>query len=103
MSHQNNYSVLSFSQGDSGGPLTVVNEKGAHILVGIVSSKDACSKQDYAVFTNVSAFLQWIQSSIEKNGGMASCTSNISAPPTLGMQHTVRQLQNVKKKLEILN
>ena len=79
------------TQGDSGGPLTV-NQKGAHFLVGIVSRRlgleDACSEQDYAVFTNVSALLPWIRSSIEENGGMASCSFNISAPPTLGMRHT---------------
>ena len=64
-----------------------MNEKGApaHILVGIVSSKDICREQDYAVFTNVSALLPWIKSQIKDNGGMASCNSNISAPPTLGM------------------
>ena len=79
------------TQGDSGGPLTV-NKKGAHFLVGIVSRRlgleDACSEQDYAVFTNVSALLPWIRTSIEENGGMASCSFNISAPPTLGMRHT---------------
>ena len=79
------------TQGDSGGPLTV-NKKGAHFLVGIVSRRlgleDACSEQDYAVFTNVSALLPWIRTSIEENGGMASCSFNISAPPSLGMRHT---------------
>ena len=86
------------TQGDSGGPLTV-NKKGAHFLVGIVSRRlgleDACSEQDYAVFTNVSALLPWIRTSIEENGGMASCSFNISAPPTLGT-YRVRQRQNIK-------
>ena len=63
-----------------------MNEDGVHILVGIVSSKDTCSsEQDYAVFANVSAFLPWIKSSIKENGGMVSCSFNISAPPTNGM------------------
>ena len=74
-----------------------MNKEGAHVLVGIVSRKlgieDACSEQDYAVFTNVSALLPWIRSSIEANGGMASCSFNISAHPTLGMQYNKRQLQ----------
>ena len=62
-----------------------MNEEGAHILVGIVSSKDTCREQDYAVFTNVSTLLPWIESSIKTNGGMTSCSYNIYAPPILGM------------------
>ena len=75
------------TQGDSGGPLTIVNEEGAHILVGIVSKKlgDTCSEQDYAVFTNIASFLPWIESTIKENGGMASCSFNFSALPTLGL------------------
>ena len=76
------------TQGDSGGPLTV-NKKGAHFLVGIVSRRlgleDACSEQDYAVFTSVSALMPWIESSIKENGGMASCSFNFFALPTLGI------------------
>ena len=79
--------VLILTQGDSGGPLTTTNEEGAHILVGIVSKRlgESCSQQDYAVFTSVSALLPWIESSIKENGGMASCSFNFSAPPTLGI------------------
>ena len=78
-------------QGDSGGPLTVVNvvnEEGAHVLVGIVSKSlgDSCNQQNYSVYTSVSGLLPWIESSIMENGGMASCNSfNISALPTLGI------------------
>ena len=75
-------------KGDSGGPLTVVNEEGAHVLVGIVSKRlgESCSQQDFAVFTSVSALLPWIESSIKENGGMASCNSfKFSALPTLGI------------------
>ena len=86
---QDNVSLLiSFStQGDSGGPLTVVNEEGAHVLVGIVSKRlgESCSEQDFAVFTSVSALLPWIESSIKENGGMASCSFNFSAPPSPGI------------------
>ena len=85
------YKFLQFSiiltQGDSGGPLTTTNEEGAHILVGIVSKRlgESCSQQDYAIFTSVSAHLPWIESLIKENGGMASCTFNFSALPTLGI------------------
>ena len=74
------------TQGDSGGPLTIVNEEGAHVLVGIVSKKlgESCNQQDYALYTSVFAFLPWIESSIKENGGMTSCSFNFSAPPTLG-------------------
>ena len=78
-------------QGDSGGPLTVVNvvnEEGAHVLVGIVSKRlgDSCDQQNYSVYTSVSGLLPWIKSSIKENGGMASCNSfSISALPTLGI------------------
>ena len=78
---------LFLNQGDSGGPLTRVNKDGAHVLVGIVSEKlgESCDEQEYAVFTNVSALLPWIESSIRDKGGMASCTSIFSALPTLGI------------------
>ena len=82
---------LIVTQGDSGGPLTIVNEEGSHILVGIVSKRlgESCSQQDYAVFTNVSTLLPWIESSIKENGGMASCSFNFSAPPTLGISPSI--------------
>ena len=78
---------MLFLKGDSGGPLTVVNEEGAHVLVGIVSKRlgESCDQQDYAVFTSVSALLPWIESSIKENGGMASCSFNFSVLPTLGI------------------
>ena len=80
-------------KGDSGGPLTVVDEEGAHVLVGIVSKRLGESCEHYAVFTSVSALLPWIESSIKENGGMASCSFNISAHPALGMEYNERQLQ----------
>ena len=82
------YCIMIHLQGDSGGPLTVVNEEGAHVLVGIVSKMlgDSCNQQNYSVYTSVSGLLPWIESSIMENGGMASCNSfNISALPTLGI------------------
>ena len=88
--------VLCLTQGDSGGPLTVY-EGGAHILVGIVSEKlgKSCSQQDYTIFTSVSALLPWIMSSIQENGGMASCSFNISAPPRPGMSDQDHQTLNI--------
>ena len=79
------------SQGDSGGPLTVVNAEGSHILVGIVSKRlgQTCDKQNYTVFTSVSALLPWIESSIKENGGMASCGFKFSALPSLGILHSI--------------
>ena len=79
--------MFNFTQGDSGGPLTVVNEEGSHTLVGIVSKRlgENCSQQEYAIFTKVSALMPWIKSSIKENGGMASCSFNFSALPTLGI------------------
>ena len=63
-----------------------MNEEGSHILVGIVSeSLGECRQQSYAVFTRVSALLPWIESVIKENGGMASCSFNFSALPTLGI------------------
>ena len=78
---------MLFLKGDSGGPLTVVNEEGAHVLVGIVSRRlgESCDQQTYSVFTSVSGLLSWIESSIKENGGMASCTFNFSALPILGI------------------
>ena len=73
-------------QGDSGGPLTTVNDDGAHTLVGIVSKRlsQTCSQGGFSVFTNVASFLPWIETMIKENGGMASCSFNVSAPPTPG-------------------
>ena len=75
-----------------------MNEEGAHILVGIVSKRlgKTCDQQDYAVFTSVSALLPWIESSIKENGGMASCTFNFSAPPTLGILPLIHVRINFK-------
>ena len=70
-----------------------MDETGAHVLVGIVSRGDSCDQQDYSVFTSVSGLLPWIESSIKENGGMASCTFNFSAPPTLGILHSRPQDQ----------
>ena len=73
-------------KGDSGGPLTVLNEKGAHVLEGIISRRigEACTKQEYSVFTRVYSYLPWIESIIKENGGMTSCSFNFSSPPSLG-------------------
>merc|ERR1712025_1463089 len=59
-------------QGDSGGPLTV-NENGKHILVGVVSWSDGCAKDGLpGVKTSIPFFREWIEDTIEKNGG-AKC------------------------------
>ena len=67
-----------------------MNNEGSHVLAGIVSKRlgETCDQQDLAVFTSVSAFLPWIESSIKENGGMVSCNFNFSAPPTLGIFNT---------------
>ena len=80
--------IASLTQGDSGGPLTA--EVGnAHVLIGIASKKyigTTCNDQDLpAVFTSVSALLPWVEEAIKENGGMTSCGSNVTAPPTLGI------------------
>ena len=69
----------------------MVKEKG-HTLIGLVSRRlgETCSQQDYAIYTNVWAFLPWIKFSILENGGMASCGNfNFSAPPTLGQYQLI--------------
>ena len=88
-------------KGDSGGPLTVVDEEGTHVLVGIVSKRlgESCDHQDYAVFTSVSAYLPWIESSIKENGGMASCTFYFSAPPTLGILPSIHVRINISQSI----
>ena len=59
----------------------------AHVLAGIVSRRlgESCSEENYALYTSISQFLPWIESSIKENGGMASCGFNISATPKLGV------------------
>ena len=66
----------------------MADDQSAHTLIGIVSKGFTpgftCSKDEYAVFTNVHALMPWIKSSIIENGGMVSCDFNFSAPPSLG-------------------
>ena len=78
-----------------------MNEEGAHILVGIVSRRlgESCSQQDFAVFTSVSGLLPWIESSIKDNGGMASCTFNLSALPTLGILPSIHVRINFSQSI----
>ena len=66
--------------------MTVVNTKGVHILVGIVSKRLglSCREQNYTIFSNIAAFLPWIESTIRKNGGMSSCSFYFSALRSLG-------------------
>ena len=70
-------------KGDSGGPLTVVDKEDAHVLVGIVSKKigQSCTNQKNSVFTKATSYMPWIEETIKKNGGMASCDFVFSAPP----------------------
>ena len=67
----------------------MVKETGHHVLVGIVSRflGKNCTQQDYSVYTSISALMPWIESSIKENGGMASCSFNFSAQPSLGKFH----------------
>lgn len=52
-------------QGDSGGGLVVVSESGEPLLAGIVSWGNGCAKPYFpGIYTRVSAFLSWIESSI---------------------------------------
>ena len=80
-------SIAPLIQGDSGGPLTVLNEDGAHSLLGIASKRlgHNCSQEGFTVYTRVSALLPWIETAIKENGGMAACDFAFSAPPILGI------------------
>ena len=64
----------------------MLDKDGTHILRGIVSNRlgESCGQDDFYVFTKVHAFMPWVKSMIEENGGMASCGYTISAPPTKG-------------------
>jgi len=76
------------NKGDSGGPLTV-EEGGVHILAGIASfgpekipqAPSRALKEYPDVFTRVSHFLAWINTTILSNGGLDSCHFSLIAPP----------------------
>ena len=77
-------------QGDSGGPITV-EEGGVHILAGIASFgpikipvAPSRKKAFPDVFTRVSHFLPWINTTILSNGGLDSCNFSLIAPPNQG-------------------
>jgi secreted trypsin-like serine protease len=84
-------------QGDSGGPLTVEVE-GGHTLVGVVSHRgpEGCGQvrgrqgrpsvlflqgDEYDVYTEVGQFMAWLEKTILKNGGLASCGLTLQADP----------------------
>lgn len=70
--------------GDSGGPLFVQNSNGTDTLIGIVSFGVGCAEDGYpGVYTNVSAYIDWIES---KTGlTLAGVTSDTTPSLPYGM------------------
>ena len=62
-------------KGDSGGPLTT-DVGGRQVLIGDVSNGNAC-KGPYAVFGAIADYRQWIDSTMESNGGATFCAAQI--------------------------
>ena len=60
-------------KGDSGGPLTT-DVGGRQVLIRDVSHGNAC-KGPYAVFGAIADFRQWIDSTMESNGGATFCAA----------------------------
>merc|ERR1712180_79556 len=59
--------------GDSGGPLTVEME-GKHSLAGVVSFGNGCGTEGlYGVYAEVANYRDWIDSTIDTNGGGKFC------------------------------
>ena len=55
-------------QGDSGGPLVAYDENNSAVLVGVVSWGIGCAYEGYpGVYARVSAFVDWINQTIERN------------------------------------
>lgn len=60
-------------QGDSGGPMSV-DVNGKHYLAGAVSFGIGCAQGGlYGVYAQVSYYLNWIESTINANGGAEFC------------------------------
>ena len=70
-------------QGDSGGPLTIVDGEGHHTLVGVVSHGVSvnCTQAGADVHMKVAFFILWINKTIVREGGMASCNHMLTAKP----------------------
>ena len=75
--------LFSF-QGDSGGPLTVEDAEDRHTLVGVVSHglSVTCGQPGADIHMKVPFFIQWINATIVREGGMASCNYMLTAKPT---------------------
>ena len=70
-------------QGDSGGPITVEDGEGHHTMVGVVSHgvSVTCGQAGADVHMKVAAFIPWINKTIVRQGGMASCNYMLTANP----------------------
>ena len=52
-------------QCDSGGPLFLIDENFQYLQIGIVSYGEGCARPlKYGVYTKVSSFVDWIESTI---------------------------------------
>ena len=63
--------VVGYTQGDSGGPM-VCEDKASSIwrIAGIVSWGEGCAEANNpGVFTKVSSYLDWIDTTMTANGG----------------------------------
>lgn len=63
--------------GDSGGPL-VVSYRNTWYLMGVVSWGDGCAKDGkYGIYTRVSNYIPWIETTIEERTGRQEAPSNL--------------------------
>ena len=61
------------------------------------SKKSVFSQSAPGIFTNVANHIDWIEDMVKENGGMATCSTVLKSPPSIGdMTYKISKKENPK-------